>query len=63
MIVKNKSVAGERPFDRRVHPLQPPEGTEAKVVTVHRISGPEKLDDKHSFSTKITTPRIGRFTG
>ena len=50
-------VAGDRPFDRRIHPLQPAQGTKAKVITVQRISGPEKFNGFH----KITTPRIGRF--
>ena len=50
-------VAGDRPFDRGVHPLQPAEGTKAKVITVQRISGPDKLYGFH----KITTPRIGMF--
>ena len=50
-------VAGDRPFDRRIHPLQPAQGTKAKVITVQRISGPEKLNGFH----KITTPRIGMF--
>lgn len=50
-------VAGDRPFDRRIHPLQPAQGTKAKVITVQRISGPEKFNGFH----KITTPRIGMF--
>ena len=50
-------VSGDRPFDRRIHPLQPAQGTKAKVITVQRISGPEKFNGFH----KITTPRIGRF--
>ena len=35
---KKESVAGDRSFDRGVNPLQPPEGTKAKVVSFPLLS-------------------------
>ena len=42
-LIRKENVAGDRPLDRRVDPLQHVEGTKAKVIKVQRISGPEKL--------------------